>query len=429
MARLLYTVVFYLLLPLVLLRLLWRAYKAPAYAKRWQQRFGFFTAPGKGGANSKPVICLHSVSVGETIAAAPLVKALQQQYPDFQLVVTTTTPTGSEQVLKLFGDSVFHVYLPYDLPDAIGRFLRKLKPRVFMVMETELWPNLLAACDNRDIPVFLLNGRMSERSARGYKKFSGLSLPMMQRLSRVLAQTTVDAERYLSLGVKPENCKVSGNIKFDLCLDQPLVDKAKALQQQWQNGTSRPVWVAASTHLGEDEQILAAFKQVLHKHPDCLLVLVPRHPERFKSVGELCSKQDFSLQKRSDDQEINTATQVLLGDSMGEVLAFYGACDIAFVGGSLVENGGHNMIEAAAWGKPIITGLSCFNFAEARNLLVAAQAMLEVANEAELAEQVITLLGDIALRESMSLAAAELASDNRGALDTMLLELKPFLDG
>lgn len=428
MARLIYSGVFYLLLPLVLLRLLWRAYKAPAYAKRWQQRFGFFNYPTAKTDKLKPVICLHTVSVGETIAAAPLVRALQQQYPGFQLVVTTTTPTGSEQVIKFFGDSVFHIYLPYDLPDAIGRFLRKLKPRVFLVMETELWPNLLAACHSRDIPMFLLNGRMSERSARGYKKFSALSLPMMQRLSRVLAQTRVDAERFLSLGVKPENCKVSGNIKFDLCLDQPLLNKAKALQQQWQNGSSRPVWVAASTHLGEDAQVLAAFKQVLLKHPDCFLVLVPRHPERFKSVGELCVKEDFTVQKRSDQQTIKSTTQVLLGDSMGEVLAFYGACNVAFVGGSLVENGGHNMIEAAAWGKPIITGPSCFNFAEARNLLVAAEAMVEVANEIELAKQVIALLDDEGLRESMSQAAIELAGDNRGALDAMLLELRPFLD-
>lgn len=424
MARFFYTLFFYLIMPLVLLRLLWRAYKAPAYVRRWSQRFGFFSKPA---GSFKQVICLHSVSVGESIAAAPLVKNLQQLYPEALLVVTTTTPTGSAQVIKQYGDSVFHVYLPYDLPDAIARFLNRLQVDIFLVMETELWPNLIAACNKRNIPCVLLNGRMSEKSARGYKKLSALSRPMMAGLDQVLAQSEADAERFVRLGVSPENCLNCGNIKFDLCLDAKLRDKAEALQRQWKNSSQRPIWLVASTHPGEDEQALAAFATIIQSYSDCLMVLVPRHPERFKPVAELCIKQGFQLQQRSENVAVAAATQVLLGDSMGEMLAFYGACDIAFVGGSLVDHGGHNMIEPAAWAKPIITGPSDFNFTQTSALLLNKQALIQVEDVTELTLAVSQLLENPAQSAQMGQSALAVANANRGALDSTLANVQARL--
>jgi len=365
--------------------------------------------------------------VGESIAAAPLVRKLQQLYPEALLVVTTTTPTGSAQVIKQYGDSVFHVYLPYDLPDAIARFLNRLQADIFLVMETELWPNLIAACNKRNIPCVLINARMSEKSARGYQKFSALSQPMMAGLSQVLAQSEADAERFVRLGVKPENCHSYGNIKFDLTIGDALRDKAADLQQQWKNNSQRAIWLVASTHPGEDELVLEAFAAILKLRPDCLLVLVPRHPERFKPVAQLCLKQELTLQKRSDNKIVKANTQVLLGDTMGEMLAFYGACDIAFVGGSLVDNGGHNMIEPAAWAKPIITGPSDFNFSQASALLLKQHGLIQVGGVAELVPAVTQLLENPAQSAQMGQSALAVANANRGALATTVSNIQARL--
>ncbi|MCV6613490.1 MAG: lipid IV(A) 3-deoxy-D-manno-octulosonic acid transferase [Cellvibrionaceae bacterium] len=415
--RYFYSLVFYLAMPLVLARLLWRAYKAPAYAKRWGERLALFAKPNFAG---KKVICLHSVSVGETIAAAPLIRALLKTYPEQQLVVTTSTPTGSAQVQRLFGEQVYHLYLPYDLPDAVARFLNKLQPQLLLIMETELWPNLLAACQRRGIPSLLLNGRMSAKSARGYHKLSALSRPMFASLSAVAAQSGADRERFIALGAEPERCQLSGNIKFDLQIDAATQTKAELLQQQWRNGTARPIFLAASTHQGEDEPLLQAFGKLLQASPEALLVLVPRHPERFEPVAKLIANEGFSLQRRSQQPPVANATQVLLGDSMGEMLAFFGAADYAFIGGSLVDTGGHNMIEAAVWAKPIVTGPSCFNFAEASALLLEAGALVQVADGAALAEHWQQLLQNPEQAKAMADAAQRVAASNGGALNKML---------
>ncbi|WP_299977633.1 lipid IV(A) 3-deoxy-D-manno-octulosonic acid transferase [uncultured Pseudoteredinibacter sp.] len=427
--RFFYSLIFYLALPAVLLRLLWRAIKAPAYAKRWQERLGLFPKL----KNSRPVICLHSVSVGETIAASPLIKRLLEDYPDHQLMVTTTTPTGSALLQERFTGQLAHVYLPYDLPDAVARFLNKLEPELMLVMETELWPNLLAACKKRGIPSLLLNGRLSERSAKGYQRVSALSAPMFAALSGVYAQSEADRQRFISTGAKAENTVVSGNIKFDLQLNNELREQAKKLKQQWREcstGEGRFLIAAASTHPGEDEIILEAFGLLLQPEPQARLLLVPRHPERFNEVARLIKEQGLSMQRRSvtkSRKALEDNCQVILGDTMGEMLCFFGAVDAAFIGGSLVDRGGHNMIEAAAWGLPIMTGKSCFNFVEASSLLQTAGALLQVENAVELADHWKQLMNDPEQVKTMSTAALEVAESNRGALDKMMMGIAAHL--
>ena len=425
MARRLYTLLIYLLLPLILLRLIWRGRRAPAYRRRWGERFGF-VAPL---TDARQVIWVHAVSVGESIAAAPMIRRLQEQYPEATLLVTTMTPTGSEQVVKIFGDSVEHCYAPYDMPDVIARFLRRTRPALLVIMETELWPNLLHACHRRAIPVVLANARLSAKSAAGYAKVSGLARPMLAQLTVVAAQTEDDGARFLQLGVGREALTVTGNIKFDLQIAPAVEQRAAALKQQWQGANRRPVWLAASTHRGEDEIILAAFHKVLAHRPDTLLVLVPRHPERFDEVASLCAQSGCGFQRRSEllvgaTSMLEASTQIVLGDTMGELLSFCGASDITFVGGSLVAVGGHNLIEPAAWGVPVLSGPHLFNFTEVARLLSAAGGLEICATAAELAEWVVKLFADAELYQQMSSAALAVTEANRGALDrlTALLE-------
>ncbi|MEZ0153116.1 MAG: lipid IV(A) 3-deoxy-D-manno-octulosonic acid transferase [Candidatus Reddybacter sp.] len=419
MARLLYTLLIYLCLPLILLRLIWRGSRAPAYRRRWRERFGFVARL----ADSQQVIWVHSVSVGETIAAAPMVRRLQKQYPESILLVTTMTPTGSEQVKKTFGNSVEHCYAPYDMPDAIAHFLHRTHPAILVIMETELWPNLIDACHRRAIPVVLANGRLSAKSAAGYAKVEALARPMLAKLAVVAAQTKDDGERFLQLGVGGEVLEVTGNIKFDLQLDDTLRLKAAALKKGWQGADGRPVWLAASTHRGEDEIILDAFSQVLEHRPDVLLVLVPRHPERFNEVGDLCTAGNYRLARRSklqaSESALDSKTQIVLGDTMGELLSFCGASDITFVGGSLVDVGGHNLIEPAAWGVPVLSGPHLFNFAEVSRLLDEAGGLEVCADASELAAVVVKLLADPGQYQQMSAAALAVTEANRGALDRL----------
>ncbi len=425
MARLLYTLLIYLCLPLILLRLLWRGGRAPAYRRRWGERFGFVERL----PDAQPVIWVHSVSVGETIAAAPMIRRLQKKYPDATLLVTTMTPTGSAQVKKIFGNRVEHCYAPYDMPDAIARFLRRTHPAILVIMETELWPNLIHACHQRAIPAVLANARLSAKSAAGYAKVGRLSRPMLRELTAIAAQTKADGERFIQLGVSNTALEITGNIKFDLQLDAALREKAALLKKQWQGSSPRPVFLAASTHRGEDEIVLDAYSQVLEQRPDLLLVLVPRHPERFDEVAALCRERDYCLQRRSetgpgDSRQLESSVQILLGDTMGELLSFCGASDFTFVGGSLVDVGGHNLIEPAAWGVPVLSGPHLFNFTEVGRLLTEAGGLAISATATELAEQVVALLVDTDLHQQMSSAALAVTEANRGALDrlTKLLE-------
>ncbi|MEZ5523399.1 MAG: lipid IV(A) 3-deoxy-D-manno-octulosonic acid transferase [Pseudomonadales bacterium] len=407
MSRISYTLLYYLLLPVVFLRLWLRGRKAPLYRRRWKERLGFFEAPEQPGG-----LWLHSVSVGETIAAAPLIKQIQQAYPELPITVTTMTPTGSERVKALFGESVFHVYVPYDTPGAVKRFLRRVKPRLALIMETELWPNLVHHCARQQIPVLIANARLSERSARGYGRFAGLTADMLGKISAIAAQGKADGERFTGLGLAPEKLHITGSVKFDIQVADPLLKAGKTLRQTW--GAQRPVWVAASTHQGEDEPILEAFGQVLETHPEALLVLVPRHPERFAMVAELCRAR-FKSVRRSSGETVTPQTQVLVGDTMGELMLLFAASDIAFVGGSLVPSGGHNFLEPAALALPVLSGPHVFNFADISQLLVAAGGMLKLDGADELARQVSEWLESPALRDQVGQAARSVVEANRGA--------------
>jgi 3-deoxy-D-manno-octulosonic-acid transferase len=416
MNRTLYTLLFHLGLPLVALRLWLRARKAPAYRQRIGERFAVgLPAMRRGG------IWVHAVSMGESIAAAPMIRALLERYPDAPITVTCMTPTGSERIRAMFAREprIQHCYLPYDLPWAAGRFLDHVQPRLGIIMETELWPNHIDQCARRGIPVMLANARLSERSARGYGRFARLTRPMLAQMSGFAVQTEVEARRFIALGARPECVTVTGSIKFDLSIDPQLLESAARLREQWQT-TGRPVWIAASTHAGEDESVLAAHRQVLASHPDALLILVPRHPERFGSVHDLCQQQGFATVRRSTGQDVTPATSVLLGDTMGELLFLYALADVTFVGGSLVPNGGHNLLEPAALAKPVLSGPHLFNFLEIATMLRSAGALEEVNDATALAAAVLRLFDQPAIARSRASAGLNVMKANQGALQRLL---------
>lgn len=418
MLRFLYTFIYYLFLPLILLRLLYRAWKTPAYAKRWNERFGYFSTP----TPAMKSIWVHSVSVGETIAAAPLVNALKARYPDHRMVVTTMTPTGSDRVKAIHGDSVFHVYAPYDLPAAVNRFLNRITPKLAIIMETELWPCTIAACHQRQIPVLLTNARLSERSARGYARLGSLTRGMLQQVSFIAAQSEADAERFIQLGQPKCQTMVTGTLKYDLTIDPSLAEKAEQLHAMWlkEHPASTQIIAAVSTHKGEEEQILSAFQTVREQHKETLLLLIPRHAERFDDVHNLMTAQGLSVARRSSNDPVTTHTDVILGDTMGEVMLLFSASDISFVGGSLVPVGGHNLLEPAAVGLPVISGPHLFNFTDVAATLNTANALFIANNQKELASIIIQLLNDKALRESTGRAGQSVVEQNRGALKKQL---------
>ncbi len=425
MARIVYTVFFYLITPIILLRLLYRSFKSPAYRQRIEERFGFFDE--RSEHKEKGCIWIHSVSVGETIAAAPVVKRLQLQYPDVPVMVTTMTPTGSERVKALFGESVFHVYAPYDLPGSIQRFLQRTKPQVLVIMETELWPNTIHYCHQQFIPVVVVNARLSAKSAQGYQRVAALARSMFASVTEVVAQTEQDAQRFVDLGMAQEKVVVSGSIKFDVGVDEQLQNQAALLKADWSQQGQRLVWVVASTHDGEDHLILQAFKQVLKQHPDMLLVLVPRHPERFAQVATLVERESLSVQCRSSAEAVERQTQVLVGDTMGELMLFYGCADIVFVGGSFVDTGGHNTLEPAVWGLPIITGDSDFNFLDISRQLQQCGGLKKVNDVEALTQTLLTLAGSKQQRTTMGSAAQQVIGQNRGALDRLLDQIDQYI--
>ena len=412
MARRLYTLFFFLCLPLILLRLLYRAIKAPAYARRWAERFALGGDVRSGG------IWVHAVSVGESIAAAPMVRELLKRYPALPITVTCMTPTGSEQIRKLFGGQVGHAYLPYDLPWLQRRLLRRLQPKIGIIMETELWPNLVAEAGRARVPLVLANARLSARSARGYQRVGALVRPMFAALDWVAVQSQAEALRFIELGVGREQMQVTGSIKFDFRPDPQQGQQAQELRARW--GSDRPVWIAASTHAGEDEQVLRAHRQVLDTLPDALLILVPRHPERFDSVARQVSETGFGMVRRSSGALPAADQQVLVGDTMGELVFLYACADLAFVGGSLVPNGGHNYLEPAALGLPVLSGPHRFNFTEISELLEGAGALQVVADETALAVAVQQWLQDSPARQRAGQAGQAVVADNQGALERLL---------
>ena len=411
MTRTLYSLFFTLCMPLVLLRLLYRAWRAPAYARRWSERFAL------GGDIRSGGIWVHAVSVGESIAAAPMVRELLKRHPDLPITITCMTPTGSEQIRKLFGGQVGHAYLPYDLPWLQRRLLRKLKPRVGVIMETELWPNLVAECERAGVSLVLANARLSERSAKGYQRVSWLVRPMFAALDWVAVQSQAEALRFAALGVDKSAMTVTGSIKFDFRPPSELLAQAANLRVGW---GGRPVWIAASTHAGEDEQILRAHQNLLRQLPDALLILVPRHPERFDSVARLVGDAGLAQVRRSQGGTPAATDAVLLGDTMGELVMLYACADVAFVGGSLVSNGGHNYLEPAALGLPVLSGPHRFNFVEISDLLQGAGALQVVADAPALEQAVLQLLTDATRREQAGNAGKAVVEANQGALELLL---------
>lgn len=415
--RYLYSALFYMLLPFLLVRMLLRSRRAPAYRQRLAERFGLFEAdPAPAGT---PVIWVHAVSLGETLAAAPLIEGLLECWPDHRIVVTTTTPTGSERVQALFGERVFHVYAPWDLPGAVRRFLGRVRPRLLLIMETELWPNMLHYSRAMGCRILLANARLSARSAQGYARFAGLTRAMLQQLDTVACQSRADGQRFLALGLPPPALHVTGSIKFDLELNASLRAAAAGLRREL-DADSRPVLVAASTHAGEDEQILEAFARLRQDADTALLVLVPRHPERFEEVYALCRGQGWNVVRRSTGDSPGPGVDVLLGDTMGELLLLLSVGQVAVIGGSLVPHGGHNVLEAAAWGVPVVTGPYMFNFEEISGLLVAAGAMIRLTDPAGLSACLQALLADAPRRRAMGAAGQRVVADNRGARKRLL---------
>lgn len=421
MGRIVYSAVLYLLLPLLFLRLWLKGRKSPNYRKRWAERLGYFSVPKryKGG------ICFHCVSVGETMAAVRLIKEIKQLHPQTPVTVTSTTPTGSDQVKATFGDDVFHIYLPFDLPHATRRFFRRLQPKLLVIMETELWPNLLHYADNCGCKTILANARLSQKSARGYQKIKRLTRKMMENIHLVAAHNQQDGNRFIELGLDKEKLSVTGSIKFDIEIDDQLLVDCQALKQQW--AEDRLILVAGSTHKGEDEMILSAFSEVLKLHPSALLVLVPRHPERFDEVQQQIKSQGFKSLRRSQNKTPDNSIQVVLGDTMGELKLFWGIADIAFVGGSLIERGGHNPLEPALFAVPVLTGPHVFNFKQIYRLMQEQDAVIITPDQQSLSRSVIQLFDDMQSRQRLGNNAAQVLEQNKGALARLKAHITPLL--
>jgi len=420
MTRIVYSFLLYLLLPLTPLKLLWRSRLQPEYLQHWRERYGFYNI-----RNQRPVIWLHCVSVGETRAAAPLVQALCHHYPKHQILLTHTTPTGRSTSEQLFGDKVLRAYLPYDLPFAVNRFLRHFKPTIGVLVETELWFNLIAACKQKKIPLLLVNARLSERSSHGYAKLGSVAKVGLQSLTAIAAQTDQDAMRFANLGAGQSNnmISVTGNLKFDVMPPDDAL--SLGLQLRNQLGKDRPVLLAASTRDGEEAILLAAIQAA--KIPHLLTVIVPRHPQRFDDVANLLKKNGLQFVRRStltiaSLESVSPKVNYVLGDSMGEMFSYYAACDVAFIGGSLLPLGGQNLIEASALGKPVLIGPYTFNFEQATELAISAGAARRVQDGEDLAQALQTLFTDHALQQQMAAAALRFSEHSRGAtLRTMVL--------
>jgi 3-deoxy-D-manno-octulosonic-acid transferase len=417
--RILYNLLIYLLqIPIAAYWLL-RSIAKRSYRSKIGQRLGF------GYPELDSCIWIHAVSVGEVQAAVPLVREIARRFPGRSLLVTTVTPTGAERVEALFGDTVTHSYIPFEMPVAVDHFFAAVKPELALVMETEIWPNLYRACGVRDIPLILVSARISPRSVGGYRRFMPLFRETLSHGIIIAAQSEADADRFRALGASPIRTWVTGSIKFDIELPAGLAERGRAFRAQ--TFGDRPVWVAASTHDREEQKVLDAHRRVQEKHPDALLVLVPRHPERFAEVGELVTKLGFNCVPRTGGQACNAETEVFLGDTMGELPLFYAASDVAFVGGSLVKIGGHNLLEPAALGLPIVSGPHVFNAQEIADMFADLGACRIVDSPAELANAISELLGNKTLAAELGSQGRELLKQNRGALARLLGLLEPLL--
>jgi len=423
--RLLYSALVYLLRPAAFAVVLWKGLRNRLYWVGLRERFAYGFSP-----SAAPAIWVHAVSLGEVTAAAPLIRALRARHPQTPLVLTTATPTGRARAQGLFGTSVAARYLPYDTPGSMRRFVRRVRPCVAIILETELWPNLFNECRRRGVPVVLASARLSEKSVLQYRRFEGLFRPVFSENTFVAAQSPQDAERFVSIGAAPGSTTVIGNIKFDVSPDAETIRHGRALREAWE---SRPVWIAGSTHAGEEDWALTAHAQLKRDHPDALLLLVPRHPERFQSVADLLTRRGFRYERRSSSGGLGAGgtlppdCQVLLVDTVGELSALYAAVDVAFVGGSLVPVGGHNLLEPAALGVAVITGPYQSNGKEIARLLLQEGAAIEVADAAALARVIRELFADPERRQRAGASGRSVVEANRGSVARLLELIEPAL--
>jgi 3-deoxy-D-manno-octulosonic-acid transferase len=417
----LYVVALYLLAPVTIYHLIWRGFRQSDYFQRWNERYAVY-----GDESHAATMWVHAVSVGEVNAAAPLVNALRTRRPDLRMLVTSITPTGSARIRALWGDKVEHVYLPYDLPGAVSRFLRHYRPRLALVLETELWPNLLFGCRDHGVPAYIVNARLSERSLRGYRVLRPLLRRALRTLRAVLAQTQDDAARFVRLGAAADTTLVSGNLKYDVAVGAGWPAFAAAFAGRI---GARPAWIAASTHAEEEAAIFAIHRRLRGRWPDLLLLWAPRHPERFKAVAQQAVEAGWRVATRKLTQWPDRDDAVFVIDTLGELMPFYGCAQVAFVGGSLQDIGGHNLLEPAAVGTAVVSGPHLHNFADIAAQLRDAGALLVGNDAGEVGTHIATLLGDADARAAMVAAAHALVDQGRGALrrtlDRIAADLPP----
>ncbi|MCU0976793.1 MAG: lipid IV(A) 3-deoxy-D-manno-octulosonic acid transferase [Steroidobacteraceae bacterium] len=396
-----------------------RGLRDPAYRDRPAERFGF------GARIDRDSIWVHAVSVGEVQASQPLVRALLRRYPGMPLVLTTVTPTGAARARALFGDAVIHRYVPYDLPGSVRRFFDRVRPKLAVILETELWPNLFAECGRRDVPLVLASARVSQRSVRRYRRLVPLFRATLAHGIVIGAQSAADAERFLSIGASAGRTRVTGNVKFDFELAQDVPGRGRAWRER--NAPSRPVWVAGSTHESEEELVLDAHAVVRGRFPDALLVLAPRHPPRFEAVRALLEKRGVSYVLRSRDEEASAATEVVLGDTMGELMTFYAAADVAFVAGSLVPIGGHNLLEPAVLGLPMLSGPHTQNAQDVAELLQRSGALRIVRSREDLAQRVNDWFDHPQTARGDGAGGLHAVAQSRGAVERLVAMIVPLL--
>ncbi|MRG99431.1 lipid IV(A) 3-deoxy-D-manno-octulosonic acid transferase [Xanthomonas sontii] len=416
----LYSAVLYLLLPVTVYHLVWRGFRVRQYFQRWDERYASYSQ-----ARGRPRVWLHAVSVGEVNVAAPVVNALRAQRPDIRWVITTITPTGSERVRALWGDALDHVYLPYDVPGSVGRFLQHFRPSLALILETELWPNMLFGCRDRGIPVYVLNARLSARSLRGYRLLRPLIGRALRTVTCVAAQSQEDAERFVALGARAEQVRALGNLKFDIAAPAHLPEVVAAFRERVP--ATRPVWIAASTHDGEEAAVIEMHRQLRRQWPDLLLLWAPRHPERFAKVEALARDQGWRVATRRQQQWPGAEDAVFVIDTLGELMGFYACAQVAFVGGSLQPIGGHNLLEPAAVGTASVTGPHLHNFSEISRRMREAGAVAICEDAGAVCAALQTLLGDAEARTRMAEAGCALVANGRGALQRTLQLIAPHL--
>lgn len=415
----LYSAALYLLAPVTVYHLIWRGFRQPAYLQRWAERYAVY-----GDAPHPRTLWVHAVSVGEVNAAVPLVHALRRGRPDLRLLVTTITPTGSERVRALWKDEVEHVYLPYDLPGAVGRFLDHYRPIAALIMETELWPNLLFGCRDRNVPSYVLNARLSARSLRGYRVLAPLVGRALRTVRTVAAQTDADAVRFVRLGALPERTVETGNLKYDVSVPDDLPEFAGECRARCRG---RPVWIAASTHEDEEAAVIGIHRHLRERFPGLLLLWAPRHPERFRAAAEHARALGWQVSTRSRARWPQADDAVFVIDTLGELMRFYACADVAFVGGSLQPIGGHNLLEPAATGTAVVTGPHLHNFEEIARRLAQAGALRIGVDAAAVEAELAALLGDGDARARMAAAGQALVRTGRGALVRTMALLEPVL--